>query len=255
MKSRIIVVFTVLICFLVVSLLASLLFSKNNDGVSGDSLTSESDVIDKTNKEFSSLTYVSFGDSITWGAYPLANGEHMKKSYPVLVGEELNLKAVYNCAVSGSTIAYHEELTNINSQLTSAPNSADIVSVMIGVNDYTFMSELGSIGDNDISTVYGGLNVFARSLKEKYPDAFIFFITPYPCYNPSWGDITQEQIVQAIKTVCFENAIPCLDLHANGHFTLENDPYTDGVHPTQQFTNIYTAPQIVQFIRQNYRGK
>ena len=253
----------ILVCILLVACVSSMVNSfeiisssvPNLSPKETSPLENSSESLDEEDVSFSDLTYVSFGDSITWGKYPQYNGLYMEKSYPVLVGEILGLKQVVNCAVSGSTIAFHEDLTNLTTQLTDAPSEADIVSVMIGVNDYTFMSTLGTIEDSDISTVYGGLNVIVNALKEKYPDAFIFFMTPYPCYNPAWGDITQQEIVQAIKEVCAANSIPCLDMYNYGNFTLVNDPNTDGVHPTQEFTNSYTAPQVAEYIRLNYRGK
>ena len=50
--------------------------------------------------------------------------------------------------------------------------------------------------------------------------------------------------------------IPVLDMYNNGKYELEMYyPSSDGIHPSQEFIKNYTAPQIAEFIRQNYRGK
>lgn len=206
--------------------------------------------------DFTKLTYVAFGDSITYGVDGNV-GKRMETPYPNLVANELKFSNVYNYAISGSTITKINGRVNVNSQYKNAVDNADIVSVMIGINDYARSAILGSIEDDDLTSVYGGLNVLVKGLKQKYPSAYIFFITPFDCCRQgiinNANGVKLPELVTAIKTVCNLNSIPYLDLYTNGQYSMANDPLSDGIHPTQQFFINYTAPQIVEFIKNNYK--
>ena len=258
--------FIVFVSFLVFMLILSSLTSLSNAGKQDNSSDSESydstlgtgennqaSNEEKNDIDFSNKIYVAFGDSITYGVDGVSSNR-FPFPYPSLVATRLGILNSKNYAVSGATVSYFEGLPNLNSQLDASIAKADIVSVMIGVNDYARSCELGSINDNDLTTVYGGLNVFVEGLKEKYPDAFIFFMTPYPCYyftgvNSAGYELTD--VCKAIKEVCAKNDIPVLDMYNLGEFTMENCPNSDGIHPSQTFIMNYTSPQIAQFIREN----
>ena len=196
---------------------------------------------------FSELNYVAFGDSITNGADPKNNLKDMRDPYPELVGKGLGVKNVYNYAVNGSTLTYVDERYNILTQVNSATSNADIVSVMIGVNDYYL-----DVSQFDFNA---SLNELILSLKSKYPNSFIFFMTPYMAYsktgeNASGTDLSS--IAAVIKDECAKHSIPVLDLYTNGNFDMVLDPDSDGLHPTQEFIKSHTSPQIEEFIRNNY---
>ena len=205
---------------------------------------------------FASLTYVALGDSITYGANPFVPNSRVRFPYPDLVEIELLLYNSVNCGISGSTVA-----TGANSYYPMVERYADmphgdIISVLGGVNDYFVNIPLGSLYDTDATTFYGALNTLAKGLVARYPDAFVFFMTPYNC---RWGDSpnangnTLKQFVNAVKEVCAINGLPCLDMYCLGNFEMEmHSDLSDGVHPSQSFFRDYTAPQIAQFIRNNY---
>lgn len=243
-----------LIVLLLVGLLGGCAFLfnvKQNEESSQEKTDSSTDIVD-----ISTLTYIAFGDSITYG-WDSSISARMDKPYPTCVADELGLKAFSNEGISGSTITLIEGLPDINSQVQNATAGYDIVSVMIGVNDFSRSAKLGTTADTGLSTVYGSLNTLVAKLKAKYPDAYIFFITPLPCHNESLNSstlgVSLEEVVLAIKDVCNRNAIDVLDLNASGKFTMENDPFSDGIHPSQTFIKQYTAPQIATFIKENYK--
>ena len=201
---------------------------------------------------FSNLTYVAFGDSITYGA-DYSNGyAQMANPYPKLVGQHLGLKSVVNKAVSGATLVETPDLSHILAKITSYSGSADIISVMGGVNDYARLNPLGKITDTTISTIYGSLNYIADYLTTKYPNSFIFFMTPYKMaryYEPGYQ---LYDVANAVKEVGNKYNIPVLDMYNYGNYELEyTDSDSDGIHPNQDFVITYTAPQIVNFIRDN----
>ena len=205
--------------------------------------------------EFSQVNYVAFGDSITYG-FDGQTTLRMDNPYPNLVADELGFANVYNHAISGSTISYVSGLTNVNSQLANATSKAHIVSVMIGVNDFSQSCELGTIDDKGLTTIYGGLNTLVKGLQNKYEDAYIFFMTPFQQWrfeDPNSVGVKLVDVVNAIKQVCENNNIPVLDLYNLCNFNETTDPYCDGLHPTQQFMTNYVAPMVSQFIRENYK--
>ena len=209
--------------------------------------------------DFTQLTYVAFGDSITYGEVG-STGKKMDMPYPELVAEELQFKAVQNKGVRGATVkvpSVASDKPNILSQVLEASAKADIVSVMIGINDFGAGYVLGTAEDTDPSvSVYGAYNYLADLLSEKYPDAFIFFMTPLKPFN--WAETnsagyTLVDMSNAVKTVCEANGFAVLDLYATSGFSPEVDlGCSDGLHPSQRFFEEYMAPQIVEFIRENY---
>ncbi|MBO5946019.1 MAG: SGNH/GDSL hydrolase family protein, partial [Clostridia bacterium] len=136
-------------------------------------------------------------------------------------------------------------------------DKADIVSVMGGVNDY-LNAPLGTPDSTDTGTIYGALNVLCAGLKAKYPNAYVFFMTPYkfsmdPGAHPDYGH-TLCDVANAIKEVCGKYGFDVLDMYTYGKFELEM--YTkgsDGLHPTQEFFSAHTAPMIARFIKENYK--
>ena len=209
--------------------------------------------------DFSKLTYVALGDSITYGFDSTRGGLQMEKPYPALVGELLSLKSVYNYGISGSTLTSLDSTRHpVLNRYSSMTNNADIVSVMIGINDYMIgAADLGTIDSTDANTIYGALNQLASGLKSKYPDAYIFFMTPYKCARAPGvcaKGYSLEDVVKAIKEVCLKHNIDVLDMYSEGQYELEmNLSSNDGIHPSQSFFIEYTAPQIAAFIKSNYK--
>jgi lysophospholipase L1-like esterase len=130
---------------------------------------------------------------------------------------------------------------------------ADIISVLLGVNDYSAKCALGDMNSRDNTTVYGSLHMVAQHLKSEYPDAFVFFMTPFQCNNLVSGTYELIDVVNAVKEVGAAYGIPVLDLYNNGKYELEMAVApNDGVHPSQQHHITYTAPLICEFIEKNY---
>lgn len=219
----------------------------NNDENSSSGIDSETKPTNDV--DFSSMTYVALGDSLTYGEDGFTDAR-MDNPYPELVKNILGLKSVQNCGISGDRV---DEMYKRVNKMTAG---AEIVSFMGGTNDCYQSVPLGTIDDNDMSTFYGRLNLLTKVLLKKYPNAFIFYMTPFKSTRSTLmsgnknGD-TLEDFAKAIKDVCRLHDIPCLDLYNSGKFELEMyDEGSDGIHPSQQFYNEHTAPQIAQFIRE-----
>lgn len=207
--------------------------------------------------DFTKLTYIAFGDSITWGQDGEIKDrqEKMRKTYPDLVADSLELKSVENYGKCGATVTYVTTNKVVMELVQEAPSKADIVSVMIGVNDFAGSQTLGAIEDTGYNTIYGSLNNLAAQLKTKYPNAFIFFMTPLKQYKMSAVNSKGYQlsdVADAVKAVCVASEIPVLDMYQEVEFSQAKDSRSDGLHPTQSFVANYMAPKITQFIQDNY---
>lgn len=211
---------------------------------------------------FEDLTYTAFGDSITFGADYFNHYSQMKTPYPKEVGKILKLSSTNNKGVSGATLTSNNlGLTSMTSLITSFTDDSDIISVMGGVNDYNRSLPLGTIDDNDSSTIYGALHISMKYLTDNYPNSFIFYITPYKEHFSGihWSDINSsgynlEDVSNAIKEVATIYNIPVLDLFNEGNFeSVMDNSDCDGIHPNQDFVLSNTAPQIAKFIKENYK--
>ncbi len=205
-------------------------------------------------KEYTEMTYVAFGDSITYGVDGIT-GERATTPYPTLVGDMLELKTVTNKGVSGATLCNVDGRTNMTQEIFDFEGKADIISVMLGVNDYTAGVPLGNEKSKTNTTIYGSLYLIAEHLSENYSDSFVFFMTPYPTSTgetKNTAGYTLEDVATAVKDVAEKFDIPVLDMYENGEYETEmNKEESDGVHPSESFFKKYTAPQIVYFLKAN----
>ena len=206
--------------------------------------------------DFTEKTYVALGDSITYGVDGMNGGKRMKYPYPEIVKRQLKLKKVINYGISGSTVTADTEGSyEPMSVRFSAMEDADIISVLGGVNDFMKNIPLGSPEDESCKTIYGALNVLCDGLCKKYPDSFIFFMTPFKVINREETSLgySLEDVANAIKYVCEIYKLPVLDLYNYGQFELEaENEKSDKLHPSQQFFMDYTSTQISQFIDDNF---
>lgn len=248
MKKVLIICISILVALPLVSLGAIGILIKMKDKPSSEGNSYNSNI------DFTSLTYVAFGDSITYGIDALLDYARMDDPYPGLVAEKLGLTAI-NKGVSGATFCQNNKGRPVmTSQILEFSGEADIISVLLGVNDYVCALPLGTISDEGRDTIYGCLNTIARYLRTNYKDSFVFFMTPYKANHSSTAPYALSAVARAVKEVATLYHFPVLDLYNDGNFELEMyQSYSDGVHPSQAFIRQYTAPQIAEFIRQNYK--
>lgn len=259
--------FKYLISILSVFLLCSFVVScaSTISGPSGSTDISSNTTEDSSMRvDFSEMTFVAFGDSITFGADRLLGYAAMDFPYPALVAESLGFAAYSNLGVNGATFCSNKlDRLCMTDSILAYTQKADIISIMLGVNDFIASLPLGDEGDKTTATIYGSLNLIAEHLTTVHKDSFVFFMTPYKCIDGSLSyedknksGYTLEDVVIAIQTVALKYNIPVLDMFHDGQFELEMyHDASDGLHPSQEFIREYTAPQIVEFIRQNYTGK
>ena len=216
-------------------------------------LYSSNNVIDFTKK-----TYAAMGDSITLGRDHTYPSTIMPNPYCSLVKLSLNLKESYNYGIGGSDLCNGPNANDpMIMRYNTMVDNADIISVMGGVNDWGHDMPLGDIFDVCNNTFCGALNLLCTGLKEKYPNSFIFFMTPLPVTINNYGGVNKVgydllTVCNAIKFVCSMNNIPVLDMY-NTPGVIEHLETTDGVHPYQPFVESVIAPKISNFILKNYK--
>ena len=213
---------------------------------------------------FSDLKYLAFGDSITEGG----NLESRSQAYPNVAGSILGC-SVTNLAVGGSTFVRDPNkpirhcITEDVVSFCEGDGDYDIISVAGGVNDQSLSFPIGTIDDCTTETVYGSLNIIVQTLLDRYSDAFIFLITPLKYSDqyttserPNRAGYDLSAVSDAIKAIGEKYDLPVLDLYSTSGFETAasgmNHPDCDGWHPLKEFVSEHLAPQVADFIRENY---
>ena len=203
---------------------------------------------------YTGVKFVALGDSITYGYTPKTDNVQMDEPWPTIVGKTMGFSKVVNMGISGSTLAHHWYA--MSERLNDIPVDADIIAIWGGTNDFSHDIPLGTISDNDNTTVYGALNVICAYLNQNFSDSFVFLMTPYPRRGGTGQNNEGYNLLQvrdAVSAVGVKYGIPVLNMYDLGHFQREfNSDVSDGLHPTQDFVRKYTAPQISDFIKRNY---
>ena len=225
-------------------------------GVLHSSDTSNSDSSNSSDiKRYSSLTYVAFGTSTTQGVTP--DETIMENPYPKLVSEALGLKAYDNQGLGGGVLCENDiNRKNMTEHILNYKGKADIISLMIGTNDFSRRLPLGKYGDKTNATFYGSLYLICEYFEEKYPDSFIFFMTPtktkYSAYEVDNDGNTLNDFAEAIRIYAKKYNYPLLDMYYYSGFEEEMfSAESDGVHPSENFHKNNFTPKIVEFIRKN----
>lgn len=212
-------------------------------------------ILQDKNEKFIGKKMNCLGDSITYGYIP-DNGNQMDNPYPEILRNNLELAECRNYGISGSTLTTGNQ--SMTTRYLEMDNDADIVSVFGGTNDFGTNQSLGTLGDTTNATIYGALDVLCNGLIEKYPEAFIFFITPLRRADKvgrNEKEYTLEDVANAIKKVCYKYSIPVLDLYSIGGFYIDNDTFRaiyngeDKLHPNQKFVEEKLTQIIEKFIR------
>lgn len=208
-------------------------------------------------------TAAFIGDSITRGA-------GSSTPFTDYLAQETSL-TVSNFGVDGSCIAdkASETAESFIDRLADY-QSADIIGVMGGTNDFWNNVPMGTIDDSDTTTFYGALNTIAKHIITTFPGSYFFFMTPimgyrghrtgvaeFP-YPANTKNLTLDDYCEAIRNVAEKYSVPLLDLkRVSGMCPLiESEDlrlYTDGVHPNAAgYKQI--AKTIGRFLTANYRG-
>ncbi len=139
-------------------------------------------------------------------------------------------------------------------------NDADVVAVFGGTNDFGHGdADFGEFSDTTPDTFYGALHYLYTGLRKKYPNAFIFVITPLHRMgednvrgegNKQIDMPVLEAYVQAIREVAAHYSFPILDLFNDDVLTLANadEFFADGLHPNDM-GHMVLAEKIFEYLK------
>ena len=247
----------------------------NSNGSTGNSTASKPSenpdnkpTDDNSSVDYSSIVYSALGDSITWGQDGISN-TRMEKTVVDVVGETLGMKKTFNLGLGWSTIAKlpsctcHDTYTAGHSPMCDRYKNisiySDIISIWGGVNDMS-RTPLGDIDSYDVSTFYGAYNTLIKGVKDRYPSAWVFLITPTTSKKWHSGELkndfglTNMDYVNAVIALGEKWDLPVLEMHDNEAIKNElASSASDGVHPSKELVDTVIAPMIVEFIKDNYK--
>ena len=226
----------------------------SDDGTSDDTSSDDDNIV--LNIDFSTFSYNAIGDSITYGR-DYKTGGQLQDTYIEVVAEILGLQSTNNLGKGSSTIAVPSKDINARKPMVfryeDISSFADIISVMGGVNDWACNIPLGTIESDNVETFYGGLKALFSGIKERYPNAWLFGITPMPVIESPINSIgiDLQDYVDAFVNVCNLYNISVLNVYELDGI-IEDLTITDGVHPSQNYVSEVFAPTIAEFIKDNY---
>ena len=209
------------------------------------------------------------GDSITQGV-----GASAYENCYVKQVEKKTGAVCRNYGISGTRIArqikpsdFPEFDRDFCSRVDEMDNDADIVAVFGGTNDYGHGdAPIGTANDRTVDTFYGALHELYRRLITKYPDAFIFVITPLHRADEDnvrgengkkeRDSLVLRDYVKIIREVADYYSLPVLDLFADSGMypaiPAHKEKYTvDGLHPND-LGHCVLAERIIRFLNLHY---
>lgn len=212
--------------------------------------------IDFTGKKIACL-----GDSITAAANLESEEDYQQYAYPSRLKELLDAEEVYNLGIGGSSIGRYWADAFVD-RYEDIPEDVDIIIVMGGTNDGFCLSEneLGNLDERKSRTFCGDLDELFRGLKEKYPDADIFFATPLPNILQDYLMrersylLPQKRIVNVMLKLAQEYDIPVIDMYnsniLDSHDVKIVEEYVpDGVHGNAKGYQILAEHFAAELVR------
>lgn len=191
------------------------------------------------------------GDSIS-----TESGQYATVGYGKIIAGHLGLHR-YNVAVSGKTTSYFLNDTD----WANYRNDFDIITVMLGTNDNGYHSVTASGYANNCKSLYDTFHA-------KWPNADIIFITPIKRWPVTGNFADLYAYVDALKAMCAQYNIPCIDIYYDETWYKAIDPTTEdarttyfipgstesenGTHPNDLGQSTFLAPRIEQWIINNY---
>lgn len=171
------------------------------------------------------------GDSVTRGQYwdnefvstPLVE----VVTYHQKIATDYGL-VVTNYGIGGTRITATGDGQGFCQRYTAMSDTADIVTVFGGINDYAYAGNvpIGTFGSTDTANIYGAMKTLCEGLLQKYPTQKLGFILPFP-FNEYKGAGTWSPYGTALKASLEYYSIPYLDLNKNSRLNANIDFIND----------------------------
>lgn len=211
--------------------------------------------------DFSGKKIACLGDSITAAANLEKEEGYLSYAYPSVLKEILGAEEVYNLGIGGSSIGRYWSDAFVE-RYTQIPEDTDIIIVMGGTNDGFCLSEneFGSLAERKPWTFCGDLDELMRGLKEHYPNADIFFVTPLPnilhdyLMRERTYLLPQKNLSEVILTLSAAYDYPVIDLYNSNILDSHDadivaDYMPDGVHANREGYRILAEHIAAELVR------
>ena len=211
--------------------------------------------------DFSGKKIACLGDSITAAANLEDEENYLSCAYPAVLGEILGAEEVYNLGIGGSSIGRYWADAFVE-RYTDIPEDTDIIIVMGGTNDGFCLSEeeFGTLSERTPWTFCGALDELMRGLRENYPDAEIYFVTPLPNILQDYLMrersylLPQRDLVNVILTLSAEYDFHVIDLYNSNildshDVDIVTDYVPDGVHANREGYRILAQHIAAEMVR------
>ena len=208
-------------------------------------------------KAYEGKTIVAFGDSITAGVGVTAD----QNDYVKLLADQLGMTYVRKGFNGTSLATGGSRNCNINNFTAANLNGADVVTILMGLNDFVAAKEgqyeLGNINSTDTSTIYGAMKMWCERIvelkkTEDLRNTQFYFVTPVitswknESVRNNWDQskinnngYTLRDLCNAIEEVAALYNIAVIDLNlVSGLYYVDAEDNnvadfggTDGAHP------------------------
>lgn len=195
--------------------------------------------------DFSEAKIACLGDSITAATNLEGQENYPACSYPAVLQKLLGAKEVVNLGIGGSAIGRYWSDSFVE-RYREIPQDTDIIIVMGGTNDGFCLSEkeFGTLAERKPWTFCGDLDELMRGLKEAYPHAAVYFVTPLPNILQDYLMkersylLPQSDLVNVILTLSEEYGFHTIDLYNSNLLDSHDadivaDYIPDGVHANE----------------------
>lgn len=205
-------------------------------------------ILENAYYSFGDKKVVFIGDSITEGVGGNLDAEGNKISYVNYVDEALDFGSVLNHGEAGRTVTnYGDKELSMDANIDNLIHiDADIVVILIGVNDYLYYSpekRFGALDNGSTAGYCGALQSFVQAVERNYPDKEYFFVTTYQLlstdgstYTDYNGTPTFNDYMQVQRTLADRYGYHMIDIYNTGFLSTQDAVTTanlipDGIHP------------------------
>lgn len=196
----------------------------------------------------------AFGDSILYGH------TEPDKSFPRLISRDYNMKLTM-CAVNGATVIKGDN--HILTQVKHAPDKAPDVILFDGYTNDAYVKTFDSIGEVqggsatkfDNTTFCGGFEEILYTMKQKWPDTPIVFVTIHKSGGREWN--IQCRLRELAMELCRQWDVRIADVFHDATLDTRDDAQMSqyiiggaGSHPNESACRSFYIPVVVKKLKE-----